>query len=523
MKRKMVSVMAALLCGAAMAADVAFTLVDGAGNGTVEVDPSVGTNLDVFVKIDAGANKIAGIDVQISCPSAFDVPKISDTSAALQNASVERNLNYLLANLISLDGDEPVSAANGAAALQFKLSVPAGTSVGTNYVGLSRCLVYKNGTSFNYTTAITPLAIVVGTPPPPFHTVTVEGGSTTNVSAAEGSVVTVTASDPKPGEAFVQWAYCDGVDFADASASETSFLMPTNDVTVKAVFLPIVVDGIDPQGYPWTGKAVEPKVVVSLDGVDLLTANQYEISCSNNMNAGTATMTVTMLPPLVGSQIVTFKITPVRVGGGTEEPGGGEVPAGGESKFDVAATYDGKGLAIDTNALATAFGVLAGGADFAFAYAVDDGGAPAAAWTVDPPAFTNAGEYVAWYKATNQNYEDFVHAAKITITQRAVTLTSGSAEKMYDGTALTNHVVTVGGDGFIDGEGAAYDVTGLQTHVGTSENTFTYALNGGTDAANYEIVTSNGTLTVTKAANAWTADPFTWPRSRSRVRRTTRG
>ena len=48
MRRKMVSVMAALLCGAAMAADVAFTLVDGAGNGTVEVDPSVGTNLDVM-------------------------------------------------------------------------------------------------------------------------------------------------------------------------------------------------------------------------------------------------------------------------------------------------------------------------------------------------------------------------------------------------------------------------------------------------------------------------------------------
>ena len=95
MRRKMVSVMAALLCGAAMAADVAFTLVDGAGNGTVEVDPSVGTNLDVFVKIDAGANKIAGIDVQISCPSDFGVPGISNTSAALQNASVERNLNVL--------------------------------------------------------------------------------------------------------------------------------------------------------------------------------------------------------------------------------------------------------------------------------------------------------------------------------------------------------------------------------------------------------------------------------------------
>ena len=166
MRRKMVSVMAALLCGAAMAADVAFTLVDGAGNGTVEVDPAVGTNLDVFVKIDAGANKIAGVDVQISCPSAFGVPDISDTSAALRVASMFCNKDVLLANLISLDGDEPVSAANGAAALQFKLSVPAGTSVGTNYVGLSRCLVYKNGTSFNYTTSVTSLTVIVAEPPP---------------------------------------------------------------------------------------------------------------------------------------------------------------------------------------------------------------------------------------------------------------------------------------------------------------------------------------------------------------------
>ncbi len=53
----------------------------------------------------------------------------------------------------------------------------------------------------------------------------------------------------------------------------------------------------------------------------------------------------------------------------------------------------------------------------------------------------------------------------------------------------------------------ANDVTGSQTHVGSSENFFTYALNDGTDAANYVITTSNGTLTVTKATNAWTTDP----------------
>ena len=54
------------------------------------------------------------------------------------------------------------------------------------------------------------------------------------------------------------------------------------------------------------------------------------------------------------------------------------------------------------------------------------------------------------------------------------------------------------GDGFVDGEGATYDITGSQTVVGESENTFTYTLNEGTLAENYTIETKNGTLEVTQ-------------------------
>ncbi len=86
----------------------------------------------------------------------------------------------------------------------------------------------------------------------------------------------------------------------------------------------------------------------------------------------------------------------------------------------------------------------------------------------------------------------------LTITPRSITLTSGSAEKEYDGTPLTNSDVTVGGDGFVDGEGATYTVTGSQTEVGKSDNTFTYTLNEGTLDQNYTIETIEGTLEVTK-------------------------
>ena len=87
----------------------------------------------------------------------------------------------------------------------------------------------------------------------------------------------------------------------------------------------------------------------------------------------------------------------------------------------------------------------------------------------------------------------------LTISKRKVTLTSASDSKTYDGNALTNDTVTVGGDGFADGEGAAYDVTGSQTVVGESDNTFTYTLNKGTKADNYTITKAEGTLTVTAA------------------------
>ena len=95
------------------------------------------------------------------------------------------------------------------------------------------------------------------------------------------------------------------------------------------------------------------------------------------------------------------------------------------------------------------------------------------------------------------NVEFAVTDGSLTINPRKVTLTSATDEKVYDGQPLTNGVVTVSGDGFAEGEGAAYNVTGSQTNVGSSDNTFTYMLNPGTKADNYVIETAEGTLTVT--------------------------
>ena len=119
---------------------------------------------------------------------------------------------------------------------------------------------------------------------------------------------------------------------------------------------------------------------------------------------------------------------------------------------------------------------------------------------------------------TLQYSDDVINAGKVTITvkgignytgefsrdyqitPRNVTLTSDTAEKDYDGKALTNNNVVVSEDGFVDGEGANYDVTGTQTQPGTSNNTFTYELKEGTLASNYTIQKVEGKLTVTGSA-----------------------
>ncbi|MCU6725467.1 DUF11 domain-containing protein, partial [Muricoprocola aceti] len=85
----------------------------------------------------------------------------------------------------------------------------------------------------------------------------------------------------------------------------------------------------------------------------------------------------------------------------------------------------------------------------------------------------------------------------LVINPRKVTLTSATDKKQYDGKPLTNKEITVGGDGFVEGEGADYTVTGSQTAVGSSKNTFSYSLTAGTKEGNYEITQAEGTLTVT--------------------------
>ena len=150
-----------------------------------------------------------------------------------------------------------------------------------------------------------------------------------------------------------------------------------------------------------------------------------------------------------------------------------------DSKYD-GEEHKNKPKVEDTKTKAT----LKEGTDYELSYSEDVTNAGTVTVTV-----TGIGNYEGSFEVT---YE---------ITKRHVTLTSADDEKVYDGSALTNDTVTVGGDKFAKKEGATYDVTGMQIEKGSSNNTFTYTLNEGTLAGNYDIETFEGTLKVTAFEN----------------------
>lgn len=163
---------------------------------------------------------------------------------------------------------------------------------------------------------------------------------------------------------------------------------------------------------------------------------------------------------------------------------------------DASKTYDGSALAAGT---ATARD------DNGYAVTVEYQKADGT-WTTNPADITATN--VADSTTVNirasvaDHYTGYAYATQsLTVAKRFVVLTSASAEKTYNGKALTNDKVTVSGDGFVSGQGATYIVTGSQAEVGESENAFAYTLNAGTDANNYDVETVFGTLKVTKAGD----------------------
>ena len=98
----------------------------------------------------------------------------------------------------------------------------------------------------------------------------------------------------------------------------------------------------------------------------------------------------------------------------------------------------------------------------------------------------------------------------LTVEKAPATVTTGSASKKYDGTALKNTEASI--IGLVSGETATVTATGSQTNVGESDNTYTIAW-GTAKAENYSLTDSLGKLkvTVNDTAVTFTADSASKP------------
>ena len=256
---------------------------------------------------------------------------------------------------------------------------------------------------------------------------------------------------------------------------------------------------------PYDGTALtKPAVKVSGDGFVKDEVSDIKATGSvTTVSEGEVTNTITFTKKnnyKDGNYSITKKVGTLTVTPKSIVPDGQDTPEDEKTGITVTAPegskYDGekhknKPTVTDTKTDK----VLVEGKDYELSYSKDVTNAGTVTVTV-----TGKGNYEGSFEVTYQ------------ITKRNVTLTSADASKTYDGKALTNTSITVSGDGFVEGEGAEYKVTGTQTQVGKSANEFEYTLNENTLASNYDITKVVGTLTVTAAPAPETPEKPAKPR-----------
>jgi len=94
------------------------------------------------------------------------------------------------------------------------------------------------------------------------YAVTVDSGAAVYSRYPEDAVVTITASPGLPGRTFDEWTTADGVTFADAAATPTTFAMPPKAVRVTAAYR----DTIYTITFITDGGAVSPDFVKTVAG-----------------------------------------------------------------------------------------------------------------------------------------------------------------------------------------------------------------------------------------------------------------
>ena len=295
---------------------------------------------------------------------------------------------------------------------------------------------------------------------------------TYNVEIAAGTTIvpTVVATVTDTGRANAV------VTAATSLPGTTSVLVTAEDGTTKTYTIKFIVvlatDDVtisDIPSYTYTGSEINADPTVKYGTIALVKGTDYDLSYSNNTNAGTATLTISFKGNYSGSATKSFTITKA-------------------TREDISITnynkeYDGESHSIAVTNTISGDTVK---------YSVDSG----TTWLSENPVFTNAGEYTVNVKVTNANYNDLVRTGTVKITPKAVTINVTDSSKIY-GAADPSF------SGTVTGLVAPGDLgTVSYSRAGTDENAGTYAdvLDASYTAnGNYTVTVNKGDLTITPA------------------------
>ena len=300
---------------------------------------------------------------------------------------------------------------------------------------------------------------------------------------------------------------------------------------------------LNPTVYTYDGTEKEPEVTVKDGTKVLVNVTDYDVEYSNNINAGTATVTITLKGNYSGTITKTFTIERAKTATATasdkiytgELQTGvtgthvnliGMVEATNVGTYTVTATPRTNYAWADgsTDAKTLTWKITAKGLDdmtasltpVSFEY---DGTAkePMAEVKDGENTLLNKTDYDVKYSnninvgtaiATitfKGNYTGTL-TREFTITARKITVKAKDVSKPYNGSALTSDVTEVVSGSLVEGHVITAQTTGSQIDVGTSTNvlnsvTISDAL-GNDVTENYDITTENGTLEVIANSNA---------------------
>ena len=241
----------------------------------------------------------------------------------------------------------------------------------------------------------------------------------------DGTAKTPTVSEVKLGETTLTSADYDvtvtpqtsvGSDYTvtvTGKGNYTGTASASWSITTKTVENPT----IELSGGPFTydnGNAITPTVTVK-DSETIISADEYTVAYTNNINVGTATVTVA-------------------------DKDGGNYTVSGSTTFTINKA-NGSAAAVTANVLTyngeeqtliTVTGTAAGGT---MQYKLDNG-----EYGTALPKATNAGTYTVWYKVEgDENHEDVAEkSVSVTIAKKQITVpTADTTEFTYNGEAQT--------------------------------------------------------------------------------------